>query len=187
MVNATFAELPPHFDQEGYDEIDRIGWSNIIPDYDSYDAKFKRVLPYLLATLIYQKVKGNLSNLLPADHPIFIQPVFARGYDTRLYPHIYLGIYECSRTGMRATGVSPYIMAMIEIHKVKEYLLKRAAVDEANHEAVMGLLNGMPGQVGDEVEGRCTLNGQAVSRQVINDLLTGMKWYSSEDESNKIN
>jgi hypothetical protein len=173
MINAAFAQLPCHFTVDGMLEVEAIGWPNLLPNYKEYDVKFKRVLPYLLACLVYHHAKGHLATLLPAEMPIFVQPLFSRGYAERLLPHVVIGIFECPNTGMRATGVSPYIMSMVEINKVHDYLKEQDDREAVFRSDIMTRLGDMAKSVGDEVESRCTLNGQAVSKQVIDDLLKG--------------
>ena len=115
MTTPDFALLPPHFNAEGLLEIKSIGWENLLPGYSTFDDRFKRSLPMLLAVIVYHYKKGNLEKLLPAEHPIFIQPLIAMKYCDRLFPHIRLGIYKCTETNMVATGVSPFVITLIQI------------------------------------------------------------------------
>ena len=71
MTTEEFALLPPHFDEVGKAKIREIGWNNLLQDYDKYSEKFQRVIPFLLASLVYHYVKGNLKEMLPTEHPIY--------------------------------------------------------------------------------------------------------------------
>ena len=122
MTTAEFAVMPPHFDKAGLAMLEEIGWKNIIYHYDSYGNTMKRVLPMLLATLVFHKANGNLEELLPEDHPIFSEAIFSQDKIriNELKNHIHLGYNGCCKCNMVATGVSPFVTILIQFEKLKE-------------------------------------------------------------------
>ena len=95
---------------------------NIIYHYHSYGDTMKRVLPMLLASLVYHKANGNLRELLPEDHPIFSEAIFSQDKIriNELKNHIHLGYNGCYNCNMIATGVSPFVTILIQFEKLKE-------------------------------------------------------------------
>ena len=120
MTDAKFATLPPHFDIAGNDKLGEVGWGTILPDYENYDTRFKRILPFLLASLLFHHKNGNLGQLLPKEHPIFVTTLFATNAPLRqfLEDHILLGVNECPETGMRANGIPPAVVMYINQHEM---------------------------------------------------------------------
>jgi len=160
MTNADFALLPPHFDDDG-----SIGWNDICQLYSKFDEKFKLVMPYLLATLIYHEEKGNLATLLDADHPIFMQNIFRRQYHKTLLPYIHLGVNVNSQTSMRATGLSPHVVTLIRLKEVEKSLELQSSQIENLHKAEVNILEGIPKKVADAVDDLVKLGDRDLSQQ----------------------
>ena len=71
-----FDVLPPHFSIDTLAESQEYGWDNVLPRYAHYNESFKRVCPFLLASLVYHSFTSALHNLLPRSHPLFRQRIF---------------------------------------------------------------------------------------------------------------
>lgn len=95
LLNENFAILPPHFHPDALTIIEtQIGWNNILDGYNNYPASFKRIIPYMLATLVYHYYNGNLHKLLPNAHPIFKQKLFTLYITELKAEYVLLGIDE---------------------------------------------------------------------------------------------
>ena len=110
MTDPKFASTPPAFDTEGLRLInDEIGWPNIISNYEDYNESFKRIMPYLLASLLYHSRERNLGKIYSKDHPIFKQKLFTqleRSTLEELYSHIFTDVNYCKETDIRVTGIN---------------------------------------------------------------------------------
>lgn len=73
-----FAVLPPHFDDDDLAILDDIGWEEILEDYTWYPDCFKRIIPYLLASLLYHE--QWLRQTLDPIHPLWRERVFTSRY-----------------------------------------------------------------------------------------------------------
>ena len=67
LGEATFNITPPHFDPA---DISHIAWTSIVPHYDSFEADFQRVIPFLFASLVHHW--DWLKDTLPPDHPLMV-------------------------------------------------------------------------------------------------------------------
>jgi hypothetical protein len=110
---AAFASLPPHFDTVGAAQV---AWSTAFPLYASLPDTFKRALPFLLASICHHE--GWLRSTLPADHPLFVSPLFASGMLDSLRPHVLSGCYRSALTGLTATGIPPHLAMSNELTAV---------------------------------------------------------------------
>lgn len=141
LTDAKFASLCPHFDTAANDRLREVGLGGILPNYEKYDANFKRILPFLLATLLFHHKNGNLEKLLSPAHPIFVTTLFTsnpmlRGY---LEDHILLGINECPDTHMRAQGVPPTVVMYIQQQEMERTIASNTTAIDAITSAVASL------------------------------------------------
>ena len=67
LGDPTFNIAPPHFDPA---DISHMSWSSIVPHYDSFDADFQRVIPFLFASLVHHW--DWLKDTTPPDHPLMV-------------------------------------------------------------------------------------------------------------------
>lgn len=69
VTDLSFSMLPPHFSLTDLSELEGYGWNNILDSYDSFPMCFKKVIPMLLASIIYHMawLKSNLSK----KHPLW--------------------------------------------------------------------------------------------------------------------
>ena len=105
------------------------GDQNIVPGWHHWKGRW---YPFLKDTiyisvwhkcLVYPYSIGLLQNLLPLEHPIFQQALLARCYFQELRMHVHTENVESSHAVMRATGVSPFVTAIVEVHKVWEKVI----------------------------------------------------------------
>ena len=69
--------LPPHLSNEDAEIITNvIGWNNILEHYTSYPNGLKKVIPYLLASIIYHYESNFLNNNFYRGHPIWNSNIF---------------------------------------------------------------------------------------------------------------
>lgn len=73
--NVEFESLPPHFNQYGLTLLTDDYWQTILPGFNNYPSSFRRVLPYLLASLLYHE--NFIRDNLPPEHPLFCSPVYS--------------------------------------------------------------------------------------------------------------
>ena len=71
-----FATLPPHFTLPDLDIINQLGWNKIVDNYDVLPNCFKRVVPFLLANIVYHH--NFLRRNLPSNHPLWNQKSFTK-------------------------------------------------------------------------------------------------------------
>lgn len=117
-----FDVLAPHFQPETLRAIYAIGWSNVLPDYDSLPETFQRVVPYLAASLVYHKKTGALNRIYPEDHPIFAQPLFTiPAIFDMMKDGVILAFSHCEHSNMSATGVPALIAVSREIRNFRAF------------------------------------------------------------------
>jgi hypothetical protein len=115
-----FDVLPPHFSNAGMQIINEVGMSVFVPDYDHYPKSFKRVVPFLMASLLFHYNNGNLHKLYPVNHPIFSQPIITNAnLRNRLKEHIILAFSQCKESAMYATGIPAVITISRELRNFK--------------------------------------------------------------------
>ncbi len=117
----SFAVLPPHFDSKAHSELNQGFWRSIVADYDKYPTCFKKVFPYLLASLLFHE--QFLRRNLDSRHPLFQARVFANNYLLQqLKQSILTGIGKCPNTGMIATGIPPHLAIAAEMDQLRNKL-----------------------------------------------------------------
>jgi len=115
-----FDILPPHFNNQTLIEIMEFGWERILPSYKSYPLSFQRICPFLLASLMYHNQNGNLTRILPQNHPLFQTNLFRVHNDLviKLGEKVIFCHGECLETHMTAQGVPGFIVVSREVRKV---------------------------------------------------------------------
>jgi hypothetical protein len=117
-----FDILPCHFGRETLAELHAYGWENILDGYDNLPASFRRLVPLLLASLVYHYSNGDMERLLPKDHPIWMQPIFTdRALIESLRSKVIFVFSYCSDTMMHAQGVPGFITISREIRNFKAH------------------------------------------------------------------
>ncbi len=121
QLNADeFDILAPHFNPETLQELNTYGWSNILDGYQHYPPSFKRIIPFLFATLVYQWREGNLTRLFPDDHPIFKQKIFTnQTLISSIAPKVIFVYAYCQASGISATGVPSLVLISREVRAMK--------------------------------------------------------------------
>ena len=124
-----------------------IGWNNILPDYDNYPESFKRVVPFLLASLVYHQdwIRSTFSR----KHPIFNQEIFTK---TFTYKHdnvtekinimhyfkgkVLLGKGRCDETNLQATGIPDHLIIADQIVTLKNQIELLSKTLQQNQEEI---------------------------------------------------
>jgi hypothetical protein len=145
--DATFATLPPHFDNDG---LTGIQWSTLMPLYSQLPDTFKRAMPYLLASVCYHEPWLRLN--LPRHHPLFHSYLFASGEVERLKAHVVTGRSRCPLTGMQATGIPPHLVLSNELTDV-------AKQTELLKEALLAKCSELPAELVSVMLSRFSING----------------------------
>ncbi len=114
LYKREFTCLPPQFDANLTISGDE--WKVIHSEYDSMPLSFRQCLPFLLVSLVYHKDWLH-ANLVP-EHPLFSISLFTTGKINTFSNNVILGNNECTSTGMRATGIPPYIGLMEAMHGI---------------------------------------------------------------------
>jgi hypothetical protein len=100
----SFSMLPPHFDRETNLRLDGNFWRTVIHNYAVLPASFQRILPYLLASILYHD--DWLRQTLPSTHPVFLSGIFTQNeLLVDLKSKVLTGVGFCVETQMRATGL----------------------------------------------------------------------------------
>ena len=104
ITDPEFAALPPHFALTGDGMVTAAEWEEVLPGYTtSYPDNFKRVLPYLLASLVHHR--AYLRTKLPAGHPLFHCKLWTTNKIEQLAPRVHAGHNKNPVTGLTATGI----------------------------------------------------------------------------------
>lgn len=103
-----FTTLPPHF--KTVEQLTTEFWIPVHPEYADMPQSFKHCMPYLLASLVYHQ-EWLTANLDPS-HAIFSTYLWTSGLIHSLKEDVVTGTYLCQFTGMRATGVPPFVSIM---------------------------------------------------------------------------
>jgi len=109
IMDASFADLPPHFDLSDGPILTVEEWEEILPNYSTfYPATFRVALAYMLASLVYHQ--DWMMENFPPNHPIFISRVWTSGVLNRLKPKVHTGCLKNDKTGLCATGIPPHVV-----------------------------------------------------------------------------
>ena len=122
-----FSTLPPHFSRESLQMLHNFGWENIIDGFQLYPECFRRVIPYLLASIVYHE--SYLRNNLPLNHPLWNQTIFTQNVViggsnftnmvVALKNRVLTGHGVCKETSMQASGVPNSILIAQEVENLK--------------------------------------------------------------------
>lgn len=147
-----FGTLPPHFVASDIAALNEIGWEHILEGYEYYPACFQRVVPYLLASLLYHE--AFLREELDKNHPLWNQKVF-----TALIPgtshtvadafksKAVTGLGTCRSTNMRATGVPPHLDIVMEVDGLRQAVVELADAGKRDREEIIKAVQGVPALV----------------------------------------
>lgn len=96
-------------------------WQNdILPGYQYFPVSFQRVIPYLLASLVYHFHNGDLLRIFPSDHLLFRQILFTQPTILNsLKEKVILVHGYCPDTHMSAQGVPTNIVIQRELREFK--------------------------------------------------------------------
>jgi len=134
ITDLRFAVLPPHFSNEDLEILNSIGWHSILPGYNNYPSSFKRIVPFLLASLVHHS--EWLKEFFPIGHPLFNQPLYVRTYkletngvevDVKIMQYfkdkVLLGQGRCERTNLQATGIPDHLAIAAQIQKLEDKIV----------------------------------------------------------------
>lgn len=123
QLNADqFDILTPHFGNSTLNELFQFGWSNILSGYEYYPTSFQRVVPFLLANIVYHWFKGNLTDLYHTDHPLFKQPLFTNQHLLNSLKNKVIFVHAiCPETQMSAQGVPGIILISREVRQFRHH------------------------------------------------------------------
>jgi hypothetical protein len=126
MDSYDFGILPPHFSRATLRRLESL-WPTILPGYDKLPESFQRLCPLMLASLVYHYSTGKLHELLPENHPIFVQPLFR---DTALLQELAKEVIithmHCTEVDMRATGLHMNTMIFKDLADLKAQIKQEA-------------------------------------------------------------
>jgi len=123
IIDLEFASLPPHFDLSSGDILSVQEWDLILPGYSNntvYPDKFRQVMPFLLASIVYHKDWIVLN--FPARHPLFLTSLWTSGIMDRLIARVYAGTMKNPVTKLAASGIPPHILLANELCNVRSEL-----------------------------------------------------------------
>jgi len=206
IQSMDFAILPPHFSNEDVEMLtNSIGWDNILEHYHNYPAGFKKVIPYLLASIIYHYESGFLSRNLPSGHPLWNSNVFAAPvtFNGIIYENIVtlmqgkILLYRnfCPVTKMQATGIPEHFKIAEEVNSLKEKVDEIEQCRKRDHSQVLCTVDEMPSKLSKHILDNFQVNGaipitqtilqdslQEFSRNLMNNILPQMQsWNNNQD------
>jgi hypothetical protein len=101
--------------------LDANEWDYILPGYSTiYPTCFRSAIPYLLASLVYHQ--EWVARRLPQMHPLFLSNVWRSGYLKKLAPLVQSGYMQNPESGMKATGIPPYVVLFGRVESVDRTL-----------------------------------------------------------------
>ena len=128
-----FTVLPPHFKSSDIEYLTSFGWENILEGYEHYPLNFRKIVPFLLASIIHHEEALRLH--LSPDHLLWKQRI----YNHKLPNQVIIANYlrgkvlirygHCEDANMHATGIPSHLAIAHEVHKLS---LKVQAMEEAN-------------------------------------------------------
>jgi len=119
MTADQFDVLPPHFLPSTLEYLSDI-WPSVLDNYALYPPSFQRVIPFLLASLVYHHSKGNLARLLPAQHPLFQCRLFTQPTLLNyLTDKVDLKFAYCEESAIYARGVPQNVILQREVRLLR--------------------------------------------------------------------
>lgn len=150
LTDLNFGMLPPHFDNESGPVLTKEEWELYVNGYSTfYPEKFRRVFPYLLASLCYHY--EYLDSTLHSNHPLRLQPIWTSGILQRLKPRLLGGSIEAP-SRIEATGVPPHIIIAKNLLETNLYIQRLET-------SLLDRLKALPAEVREEIVNAVTING----------------------------
>ena len=137
-----FSVLPPHFTKIGVEIGRKIGWGEIIPDFEDLPACFQQATIHLIASAVHHT--PFLRSELDRHHPLFKKRLFTKSiildgvrymnaYEV-LKDHVVTGYDRCSDCGMTSTGIPTHILLSNQIYDLKcEIQRQNERIKELQH------------------------------------------------------
>jgi len=128
------------------------GWNSILPGYNNHPPSYRRIIPFLLASLVYHHFTGDLAALYPPDHSIFAQPLFTnQDLLNYLRDKVILVHSYCPDAKMSAQGVPGFITIQREIRQFRKYYDETVAINIGKfselHASMVAMFSSLPQQV----------------------------------------
>ena len=149
LNDSGFSILPPHFSEEDSLLLHNLGWENVLSGYNNYPSSFKRVIPFLFASIVYHYnwLKENLC----MEHPvrssaivtsaIHINNTLSTLYDF-FREKVIVCCWKCDKTGMIASGIPPNLKTAIEVNNLtKELATLRNETENLISDAVAKMIS----------------------------------------------
>ncbi len=159
-----FDVLPPHFGTQTLNELHNYGWEKILSGFQYYPTSFQRVVPFLLAHLVYHWFNGNLKELYDKNHPIFAQPLFTEPtLLNSLKEKVILVHAHCADTSMNAQGVPGIILISREIRNFRMHYdstctIFNQRVDNLTAQ-LLNSMNALPRTIIEQLTQKFRING----------------------------
>jgi hypothetical protein len=131
LTEASFADLPPHFDVSNGPVMSLAEWEDILPGYATfYPSSFRQVIPFLLASIVFHK--DYLRTKFKSNHHFFLQRIWTSGLVDRLSNNVLVGCGRHPISRMFAAGIPPHILLANQIialensvHNLKVNIINR--------------------------------------------------------------
>ena len=146
LTDVSFANLPPHFLHNEEECLSSEEWEEILPGYSTfYPSKFREVIPYLLASLIYHQRYLTGLQVSNPRHSLFLLRVWTNGVLLRLKDMVGAGCNRNPVSKMSATGIPPHLVIanrIVDLQKdmdsMKDQIInKLAQLPEALKQAML--------------------------------------------------
>ena len=126
-LSNNFSTLLLHFSRESLQALHDFGWENIVDGINLYPECFRRVIPYLLASIVFHE--SYWRNNLASNHPLWNQTLFTHTVTVTgsnfnnivvaLKNRVLIGYGFCNETSMQASGVPNAILIAQEVEQLK--------------------------------------------------------------------
>jgi hypothetical protein len=101
-----FATLPPHFKAEDT-ILNSEEWRLVFPGYEGFPSSFKRLLPTLLATVVYHSDWCRIN--IPPHFNLFTSYFWTNNYQLKLRSKVHTGVYYNDDSRLAASGMPTHI------------------------------------------------------------------------------
>jgi len=173
--------LPPRFSNEVLAGIQTHGWTKLLPSINLYPQSFQRVIPKLLASIIFHYFNDGLKRIIDDNHPLYRTPLFTLPENitlmTELKDKVLLGHYHCPSTSMSAQGVPGFIVVQRELRDLRDEYRRTCRLNEEQYKQLSDELNevsnGLPQRIVNLLLENIQINGtQPLTMQSIRNLVT---------------
>ena len=185
--DSGFSMLPPHFSEEDTLLLHNLGWENILSGYNNYPSSFKRVVPFLFASIVYHF--NWLRENLCEEHPIRSSAIVSSAIQinsslSTLYDFfrskVIVCCWKCEKTGMIASGIPPNLKTAIEVNNMtKELIELRNETQNRINEAVTRMItciDDVPASVRNILLDNFSIEGvQAITRSDISAMMQELR------------